>query len=91
VAQAIWPAGQDRQVSEIEGLIEPLTDRELEVLELLSQRLTNQEIAEQLVIASGTVRQHTHNIYQKLNVKGRRQAVAIATELGILSSDSVRR
>jgi LuxR family maltose regulon positive regulatory protein len=73
------------------ALIEPLTDRELEVLELLAQRLTNKEIAAQLVISSGTVKQHTHNIYQKLNVTGRRQAVATATELGLLSSASLQR
>jgi LuxR family maltose regulon positive regulatory protein len=57
----------------------------------MAQRLTNQEIAAQLVISVGTVKQHTHHIYQKLNVKGRRQAVAKATELGILSSGGVRR
>jgi LuxR family maltose regulon positive regulatory protein len=73
------------------SVIEPLTNRELEVLELMAQRFTNQEIAVQLVISVGTVKQHTHNIYQKLNVKGRRQAAAKATELGILSSGGVRR
>jgi LuxR family maltose regulon positive regulatory protein len=73
------------------GLVEPLTNRELEVLELMAQRFTNKEIATQLVISLGTVKQHSHNIYQKLNVKGRRQAVAKATELGFLSSSSVRR
>jgi LuxR family maltose regulon positive regulatory protein len=72
-------------------LSEPLTNRELEVLELMAQRLTNKEIAAQLVISSGTVKLHAHNIYQKLDVNGRRQAVAKATELGILSSGSVRR
>jgi len=68
------------------ALIEPLTNRELEVLELMAQRLTNQEIAAQLVISVGTVKQHAYNINQKLNVRGRRQAVAKATSLGILSS-----
>jgi LuxR family maltose regulon positive regulatory protein len=72
-------------------LVEPLTNRELEVLELMAKRLTNKEIAAQLVISSGTVKQHTHNIYQKLNVNGRRQAVAKATELGILPSGIVWR
>ena len=66
-------------------LVESLTDRELEVLALLAQRLSNKEIAAQLVISPGTVTQHTHNIYQKLNVDGRRQAVSKATEIGILS------
>jgi LuxR family maltose regulon positive regulatory protein len=68
------------------GLVEPLTNRELEVLELMAQRLTNKEIAAQLVISVGTVKQHAYNINQKLNVRGRRQAVAKATSLGILSS-----
>jgi LuxR family maltose regulon positive regulatory protein len=68
------------------ALIEPLTNRELEVLELMAQRLTNKEIAAQLVISVGTVKQHAYNINQKLNVRGRRQAVAKATSLGILSS-----
>ena len=72
-------------------MVEPLTNRELEVLELMAQRFTNQEIAAQLVISVGTVKQHAVHIYQKLNVKGRRQAVAKATELGILSSGSIRR
>jgi LuxR family maltose regulon positive regulatory protein len=67
------------------SLVEPLTNRELEVLELMAQRLTNKEIAAQLVISVGTVKQHAYNINQKLNVRGRRQAVAKATSLGILS------
>jgi ATP/maltotriose-dependent transcriptional regulator MalT len=69
-------------------LVEPLTDRELEVLALLAQQLSNQEIADQLVISKGTVTQHTHNIYQKLNVSSRWQAVTEATRLGILISES---
>jgi LuxR family maltose regulon positive regulatory protein len=68
------------------GLVEPLTKRELEVLELMAQRFTNKEIAAQLVISVGTVKQHAYNINQKLNVRGRRQAVAKAISLGILSS-----
>jgi LuxR family maltose regulon positive regulatory protein len=64
--------------------IEPLTNRELEVLALLAQRLSNKEIAKEMVISPATVRNHTHNIFDKLNVKGRRQAVAKAAELGII-------
>jgi ATP/maltotriose-dependent transcriptional regulator MalT len=48
--------------------------------------LTNKEIAARLVISVGTVKQHAYNINQKLNVRGRRQAVAKAISLGILSS-----
>ncbi|HSR32844.1 MAG TPA: LuxR C-terminal-related transcriptional regulator, partial [Anaerolineae bacterium] len=65
-------------------LVEPLTDREIDVLTLLAQRLTNKEIATQLFISPGTVAQHTHQIYQKLDVHNRRQAVAKAKALSIL-------
>jgi LuxR family maltose regulon positive regulatory protein len=59
-------------------LAELLTSREAEILELLTQRLTNKEIAEQLVLSTGTVKQHLYNIFQKLNVKNRRQAIEAA-------------
>ena len=65
-------------------MVESLTDRELEVLALLVKRLTYKEIAAQLIISPGTVTQHVHNIYQKLGVRRRKQALAKATELGIL-------
>jgi LuxR family maltose regulon positive regulatory protein len=67
------------------GLIEPLSERELEVLALLGQRLSNKEIARELSISPMTVKRHTVNIYQKLLVSGRREAVAKAVALGILS------
>jgi LuxR family maltose regulon positive regulatory protein len=67
-----------------EGLIESLTPRELEVLEGLDRHLTNKEIATELVVSTGTVKTHTLNIYRKLDVHTRRQAVARARELGIL-------
>ena len=67
-------------------LIEPLTNRELEVLELLAQELSNKEIAAQLVLTLGTVKQYSHSIYQKLDVKNRREAVRTASDLGILPS-----
>jgi LuxR family maltose regulon positive regulatory protein len=65
-------------------LIEPLTWRETEVLRLLDARLSNQEIAGVLVISAETVKKHTSNIYQKLQVTGRREAVARSYALGIL-------
>jgi LuxR family maltose regulon positive regulatory protein len=68
------------------GIVEPLTERELEVLVLLGKRLTNQEIAEQLVISPKTVKRHASNIYQKLNVRNRSQAAAKARSLRILPS-----
>ena len=52
-------------------LVEPLTDRELEILELLAQRLRNKEIAAKLFISEKTIKKHLNNIYRKLSV-GRR-------------------
>lgn len=68
-------------------LIDPLTDRELEILQLLTLRLSNKEIAERLFIAPGTVKRHTNTIYRKLNVHGRRDAVAKARGLGFISEN----
>jgi LuxR family transcriptional regulator, maltose regulon positive regulatory protein len=64
----------------------PLTDRELDVLRLLEERLSNKEIARRLVIAPATVKRHTLSIYGKLGVPGRHEAVAKARHLGILST-----
>ena len=66
-------------------LPEPLSRRELEILGLLAQSLSNGEIATQLFISPGTVKRHAHNIYGKMAVSGRREAVAKATALGILA------
>jgi LuxR family maltose regulon positive regulatory protein len=68
------------------GLIEPLTKRELEVLALLEQRLSNKEIAARLFITPSTAKQHTLRIYQKLQVNARHDAVAKAQSLGLVAS-----
>ncbi len=65
-------------------LVEPLSERELEVLQYLAAGLTNQEIADRLYLSLNTVKVHTRNIYGKLGVNHRTQAVARAQELGIL-------
>jgi LuxR family maltose regulon positive regulatory protein len=65
-------------------IVEPLTERELEVLHLIAAGLSNREIAVRLTIAHGTVKVHTSRIYGKLNVHSRTQAVQRARELGIL-------
>ncbi len=65
------------------SLVEPLTARELDVLALMAQGLTNKEIAQRLVISHGTVRQHAYNLYRKLQVNTRQQAVIKAVDLGI--------
>jgi NarL family two-component system response regulator LiaR len=65
-------------------LAEPLSERELEVLELVAQGLTNAEIAARLFIAHGTVKRHINNIYGKLQVRHRTEAIARARDLGLL-------
>jgi LuxR family maltose regulon positive regulatory protein len=64
-------------------LIEPLTAREVEVLKFIEAGCSNQEIAEKLVISNATVKRHISNIYAKLGVKSRTQAVAIGKEFKI--------
>ena len=65
-------------------LIEPLSERELEVLHLVAQGLSNREISERLFIALNTVKGHNRNIFGKLEVQRRTEAVARARELGLL-------
>ena len=65
-------------------MVEPLSEREVEVLELIAEGFSNQEIATRLHISLSTVKGHTSNIYGKLAVNKRTQAVARAKELGIL-------
>jgi LuxR family maltose regulon positive regulatory protein len=65
-------------------LVEPLSERELEVLELIAQGLTNQAIASLLFLSLNTVKAHTRNIYGKLGVHSRTQATARARGLGLL-------
>lgn len=65
-------------------LVEPLSERERQVLRLVAAGLSNREIADELVVAVSTVKSHTNHIYGKLGVKSRTQAVARAQELGLL-------
>lgn len=66
------------------GLAEPLTERELEILRLAADGASNKEIAAQLFLAEGTVKNHVTNILGKLGTTGRLQAVNRARELGLL-------
>ena len=66
-----------------DGLLQPLTDRELEVLALLMKRMSNKEIADALFISLGTVKHHTHVIFEKLEVHSRREAVLKAMDLNL--------
>jgi DNA-binding NarL/FixJ family response regulator len=65
-------------------LVEPLSERELEVLALLAEGLSNQEIADRLTIASGTVKNHVSNVLSKLGVRDRTQAILQAQKIGLL-------
>lgn len=66
------------------GLVEPLSEREIEVLRLLSSGASNKEIASQLYIAEGTVKNHITSILAKLEVTDRTQAALKARELGLI-------
>lgn len=68
-------------------LVEPLSARELEVICLLARGASNQEIAEELVLALNTVKRHVSNIIAKLGAANRTQAVAQARALGLLADD----
>jgi LuxR family maltose regulon positive regulatory protein len=72
-------------------LIEPLSERELEVLRLLETDLGGPEIARELVVSLSTVRTHTQNIYAKLGVNSRRAAIRRAAELDLLTRTRDRR
>jgi LuxR family maltose regulon positive regulatory protein len=91
------PSGPEREMIEglgatsarpaaafVAPLVEPLSVREREVLQLVAAGLSNQEIADRLFIGLATVKTHTHNIYEKLGVRDRRQAILRANELGLL-------
>jgi LuxR family maltose regulon positive regulatory protein len=67
-------------------LLEPLSERELEVLELIAQGLTNREIASRLFLSVHTIKAHSRNIYGKLGVHNRTEAAVRARALGLLPS-----
>jgi NarL family two-component system response regulator LiaR len=67
--------------------VDPLTERELEVLELVARGHTNREIADQLVVTEGTVRTHVSNILDKLHLASRTQATLYALREGLASLD----
>lgn len=70
--------------STVRNLVEPLSERELEVLRLLERGLSNQAIADELIVALSTVKKHLINIYGKLDVNSRTQALTQARTLGLL-------
>jgi DNA-binding NarL/FixJ family response regulator len=70
--------------AQMEQLVEPLSERELEILGLIARGASNKEIADQLFIAEGTVKNHVTHILGKLSVRDRTQAALKARELGLL-------
>ncbi len=68
-----------------QGLVDPLSERELDVLRLLGTDLDGPDIARELIVSLSTVRTHTRSIYAKLGVNNRRSAVRVAEELDLLS------
>ena len=76
-------AGTNEDLLVKEGL-EPLTRRELQILQWLDTDLTNKEIARELVVTTETVKLHTNHVYRKLSVNNRRAAVSLAKSLGLL-------
>ncbi|MFP4344414.1 MAG: LuxR C-terminal-related transcriptional regulator [Anaerolineales bacterium] len=81
-----FPADSGDKQRTPEALIEPLSERELEVLDLLGEGLTYGEIAERLIVSINTVRYHIKGIYGKLGVNRQAHAVERARELGLLSN-----
>ena len=79
-AAVVAAARRERQSQ----LVEPLSDRELSVLEFLPSRLTNADIAAELFVSVNTVKTHVRNIYRKLDAPDRDAAVKRATDLGLL-------
>lgn len=77
-------AGETIDVGDTAALFDPLTGRQREILEYLATPLSNKEIASRLHISPGTVKRHTHDIYEKLGVNDRRAAAAKAAALDYL-------
>ncbi len=84
IKEAILPADHSAEPTAAADLIEPLSDRELEVLRCIVAGDANQEIAVTLVVSLNTVKTHLKNIYAKLGVNNRTQAAARAHELHLL-------
>jgi LuxR family maltose regulon positive regulatory protein len=83
-AKKLWSVFKATTPPKIDGLMDPISERELEVLHLITAGLSNREIADKLFISLNTVKTHTKNINSKLDVNSRIKAVARAKELGLL-------
>ncbi len=79
------PSAANRDTRDQAALVDPLSERELDVLRLLGSELDGPDIASELVVSLNTVRTHTQHIYTKLGVTSRRSAVSKAHQLGLLT------
>jgi LuxR family maltose regulon positive regulatory protein len=84
VAQILSAFSGDGRAQTVEALDHSLSKREVEILGLLADELSNKQISDQLSISAATVKRHTENIYRKLGVHGRRKAVAKAQGLSLI-------
>jgi LuxR family maltose regulon positive regulatory protein len=78
------PADDEPVVIPQNGLVDPLTPKEIRILLLLADGYSNSALAEKLFVSDSTVRTHLRNISAKLNAQSRTQAVAIARQMGII-------
>jgi LuxR family transcriptional regulator, maltose regulon positive regulatory protein len=83
-AQGVVPGAGRGSVTAAPGLVEPLTSRELEVLEMLAAARSNQAIASQLVVTLDTVKKHVSHVLGKLGAANPTEAVARARELSLI-------
>jgi NarL family two-component system response regulator LiaR len=87
VLREMWAEPRPEPDTAQDDAVEPLTEREVEVLKLVAQGLSNEEIAQQLVVAERTVRTHVSNILGKLHLANRTQATLYALRQGLASLD----
>jgi len=88
-AQPIKSSEHPSHLPEKSSTVDPLTDRELEVLKLVAHGRSNREIADQLIVTEGTVRTHVSNILDKLHLASRTQATLYALREGLASLEDV--
>ena len=86
IARAFAPSSAPLKMVSPDVMVEPLTEREMHVMQLLAKRWSAKEIAQELVISPLTVKSHKEHIYQKLGVNSRQDAVRVAMEIGLIDT-----